>query len=240
MQDVRHSNIDTEADFNPESFEDKRGHKGRERRCIASGTVMDMADMVRFVRDPDNRVTPDINQKLPGRGVWVSSDIMSLDKAIKTKAFDRGFKSQVIIPDNLDGLVLVLLKKRVLGLISMAMKAGHLTVGFDQVKSLAQMIPLTYRIEALDGSEDGRGKIRVLSKAMSHELGIPMAQVIGCFRSDELGQAIGRGNMVHGALKAGGFSRSLAPEITRLKGFVQLIPDAWPDRGHELHSTKSS
>lgn len=227
-----------ETEIDLRDFEDKRGHKGRERRCIASGEPMDVAEMIRFVRSPDGMLTPDIYNKLPGRGVWVASDIMSLHKAVKSNAFSRGFKINTTLPEYMDGLVLNLLKRRVLGLISMAMKAGHLTVGFDQVKALVHTVPLAYRIEASDGSEDGRGKIRVISKAISHEMGIGMCPVVGCFNARELGTAIGRETMVHGALRPGGFSKTLKPELNRLSGFVQLIPDIWPDRGHEIQSNK--
>jgi len=234
MQDLSPSDITPDL----ENYEDKRGHKGRERRCVASGETLDVAELIRFVRSPDGVLTPDVYNKLPGRGVWVAADIMSLHKAVKTNAFSRGFKINTTEPENIDGLVSNLLKRRVLGLISMAMKAGHLTVGFDQVKTLVQTVPLAYRIEASDGSEDGRGKIRVISKAVSHDIGIGMSPVIGCFSAHELGRAIGRESMVHGALKAGGFAKTLKPELKRLSGFVQLIPEKWPDKGHEIHSSK--
>lgn len=236
MSDHPHIDPDTSSDLSPEDLIDKRGHIGRDRRCIASGETFDVSELIRFVRDPEGVVTPDINQKLPGRGVWVTADIHSLHKAIKTKAFARGFKNKVSVPENLEEFVGVLLKRKVLGLISMAMKAGHLTVGYDQVRSAAQTVPLAYRIEASDGSEDGRGKIRVLAKAMGHEIERPMAPVIGCYSSAELGGAIGRDYLVHAAFKAGGFAKTIRPEVTRLAGFVPLIPEAWPDKAHEYSS----
>lgn len=215
---------------------DKRGHKGPLRRCIASGDRHDKSDMIRFVLSPDGVVTPDILGKLPGRGVYVYADGPSVKRAIKAKGFARGFKGQAKVPEDLTHQVAGLLRRRVLGLITMAMKAGHLSLGFDQVKSLAQTTPLAFRIEAADGSEDGRGKIRVLSKAVSHELGQKIVPVIGCYTANELGQATGRERVVHAALKVGGFSRSLSPDVRRLSGFVPLIPDDWPDRDHEGHS----
>ena len=78
---------------NLSDFQDKRGHKPRERRCLASGETRDPLDMVRFVLSPDGVVTPDIARKLPGRGVWVSADRKSLEKTIALKSFSRGFKT---------------------------------------------------------------------------------------------------------------------------------------------------
>jgi len=214
-------------------FEDKRGHKGRARRCVASGDIRDIAHMIRFVLDPDKTVTPDIAGKLPGRGVWVSAHKPALETAIKTKAFARGFKTSCKVPDTLLLDVERLLRRRVLGLLAMAMKAGRLDIGFDQVKAAAQSGPLAFRVEALDGSEDGRGKIRVLTKAIGHELGLKTAPVIGCFKAAELGRAVGREHIVHGAIRPGGFAKSLQGDVKRLAGFVDLIPQNWPDKSHE-------
>lgn len=221
-----------------EALEDKRGHKGRERRCMASGEVTDIREMVRFVLSPDGIVTPDVLGKLPGRGVWVSADGWSLDKAIKNKAFVRGFKDKAIVPDDLAGQVEKLLARRALGLLTMALRGGNILMGFDQVRSGARSDVLAWRIEASDGAEDGRGKIRVLTKAMSHELGLPMSPVAGCFTTAELGQALGRETMVHAALKPGKLAKTFSSEIARLAGFRNLIPDNWPDKTHETPKNK--
>lgn len=216
-------------------LEDKRGHKGRERRCVASGETRDVNHMVRFVLAPDGTVTPDISRKLPGRGVWVNADRQSLETAIKTKAFNRGFKGKAIVPDGLAQLVEDLLVRKILGLLTMAVKSGKIHMGFDQVKSAAASGPLAWRIEAQDGSQDGRGKIRVLTKAVSRELGVSMPQVMGCFTAAELGQALRRDGLVHAALKPGSLAKSFAIEADRLSGFRVLIPVNWPDKAHENH-----
>ena len=222
-----------------DEFEDKRGHKGRERRCVASGEITDISAMVRFVLSPDGVVTPDILGKLPGRGVWVSADAWSLDKAMKNKAFSRGFKGKAVVPEDIAQQVETLLARRALGLVTMALRGGHILMGFDQVRSGARSDVLAWRIEASDGSEDGRGKIRVLSKAMSHELELPLAPVAGCFTSAELGQALGRETMVHAALKPGKLAKVFSGEMARLAGFRNLIPDNWPDKAHETTKNKA-
>jgi predicted RNA-binding protein YlxR (DUF448 family) len=190
--------------------------------------------MVRFVLAPDGTVTPDISRKLPGRGAWVRADKLSLEKAIKTKAFTRSFKGKTDVPDGLVHLTEDLLARKVLGLLSMAVKSGKIHMGFDQVKSAAASGPLAWRIEASDGSPDGRGKIRVLTKAVSRELDVPMPRVVACFTAAELGSALQRESMVHAALKPGSLASSFAIESKRLGGFRTLIPADWPDKAHEI------
>ncbi|WP_409432665.1 RNA-binding protein [Litorimonas sp. RW-G-Af-16] len=229
--------IETPSDNTPEvdeNFVDKRGHKSRERRCVASGEVRDPADMIRFARSPDNVVVPDIMGKLPGRGVWVTSDRASLETAIKTNGFARGFKGKVIVPEDLIDQVHAGLRRQVLGHIAMTKKSGKLIMGFDQVLGAARSTALGWRIEASDGSPDGRGKIRTLSKAVARELEQPLPSVLGCFDTAELGQIIGRDTITHAALAQGKLSKRLKILAARLSGFESLIPLDWPDLEHEL------
>ncbi len=219
--------------------EDKRGHKGPERRCVATGLSYEKAALIRFVRSPDGIVTPDIAGKLPGRGVWVFADREALTKAIKTKAFARGFKAKSICPDGLIDLVEGLLVKQVLGMLGMALKSGALALGFDQVKAAASADMLAWRIEASDGSPDGRSKIRVLTKAVSRELDLPEPRVLGCFTAEVLGQAFGREHVVHAAVKPGKMARAIGEAARRLSGFREMVPENWPDIAHEAKRNKS-
>jgi len=189
--------------------------------------------MVRFVNSPDNVVTPDIFEKLPGRGVWVTANRMSVKTAMKKKAFCRGFKTRVKVPDDLDDQVEAGLLQRILGLLGMAMKSGQIFTGYDQVQTVAGSDYLALRIEASDGSPDGRGKIRVLTKAISHELEKPETPVIGCFSAHDLGRVLGFGRVVHAATAPGSISRSLTQAALRLAGFRDMVPAYWPDRHYE-------
>ncbi len=210
-----------------------------ERRCLASGETRDPKHMVRFVLSPEGVVTPDIAGKLPGRGVWVSADIKSLEKAIAQKSFARGFKSQAKIEGGLVDLTGRLLARRVLGLVTMARKSGVIALGFDQVQSMAREAAIAFRIEAKDGSKDGRGKIRTLSKAVNREQDLADPIVVGCFTAEEIGKALARESIVHAAIKPCKLAKALAIDVKKLSGFRELIPQDWPDREHEIRKNKA-
>ncbi len=218
----------------PISSQDKRGHKPRERRCLASGETRNPEQMIRFVLSPDGVVTPDIAGKLQGRGVWVSANRGALEKTIVSKSFSRGFKAQAKIQDDLIELTERLLARRVLGLIKMAKKAGVIAMGFDQVQSMARESVISIRIEAKDGSEDGRSKIRTLAKAINREIGVADPLVIGCFTAEELGDTLARDSIVHVAIKPSKLAKSIKQSIEKLAGFRDLIPTDWPDFAHEI------
>ncbi len=176
---------------------------------------------------------PDIAGKLPGRGVWTLANRDALEAAVKNGGFKRGLKTNVMIGDDVVEQTEQLLRLKVLSLIPMALKAGQAYMGFDQVKSAAGSEPLAWRIEASNGSEGGRGKIRVLTRAISAELGQTPTPVIGCFSSSELGKAFGREDLVHAAIKFGPMRASFDHAAQRLSGFEPLVPESWPDKVHE-------
>ena len=39
------------------------------RRCIVTRQALEKPAMIRFVIDPEGRVTPDLKERLPGRGL---------------------------------------------------------------------------------------------------------------------------------------------------------------------------
>ncbi len=213
---------------------DKRGHKSRERKCVALNEVRDPRDMVRFVLSPDNAVVPDITGKLPGRGVWVSADLELLQKALKSGAFSRGFKAKARVPDDLALQVETGLRRSVSGLLAMTKKSGQIAIGYDQTIGMAREGVLGLRIEARDGSADGRGKIRTLSRAVARELELSDPTIIGCFTANELGDIMGREKLVHAGVKRGKICKRLSEEARRLSGFVPLIPADWADYAHEV------
>jgi len=66
----------------------------RERRCIVTGEVLPEARLLRFVLAPDGQVVPDVEAKLPGRGLWVSADRTILAQAVAKRLFARAAKAQ--------------------------------------------------------------------------------------------------------------------------------------------------
>jgi predicted RNA-binding protein YlxR (DUF448 family) len=229
--------MNSPADIADDALEygpDKRGHKSRERKCVALNAVRDPKEMVRFVRGPDNQVVADIAGKLPGRGVWISANLELLQKAMKSGAFARGFKSKVSVPDDLTEQVEAGLRRSVTGLLAMAKKSGQIALGYDQTMGMTREGVLGLRIEAKNGSADGRGKIRTLSRAIARELELGDPATIGCFTKEELGDIMGRENLVHAGIPQGKLCQSLKQEALRLSGFMALIPTDWDDYDHEV------
>jgi len=215
-----------------ETLEDgSKGAKFRQRRDAVTGKVMDEAGLIRFVIGPGNIVVPDIAAKLPGRGIWVAADRVSVQTAAKKGAFSRSAKTGAIAPADLADQCDALLARSVLGLLGMANRAGQIESGFDKVRAYIQVDPPAWRICANTAARDGRNKIRVASKAAWE-----VSPLLACFGPESLGKALGRDEVTHAVLKPGRLAKKFTTEARRLGGFRPLIPDDWET---ELEDAKS-
>lgn len=179
------------------------------RRCIATGNTQPRAELIRFVLSPDNLVTPDLSERLPGRGMWISAQRSAIETAIDRKLFSRAAKTQATIPNELLKLVEDLLMKRVTNLISLARRDGSAICGFEKTKSALISGKAVVLLQALDGSKPQKGKLRPPDGENTH---------ITCLKSTELGLAFGRDYVIHAALAAGGLTRSVKHDVARLSG----------------------
>jgi predicted RNA-binding protein YlxR (DUF448 family) len=196
--------------------------RSRERRCIVTGEVREEAQLIRFVVSPDGQVTPDIAAKLPGRGIWVSADRPTLERAIAKNHFSKAAKANVKADPGLPDLVEKQIVARMMGDLGMARRSGTLVTGFDSVmRALESHAKPGLLIEARDGAADGRRKLLNVAR----QQGVQLA-VLECLTCDELSLALGLGNVIHAALKAGPLAQKLMFEAGRLSGFRDPKADA--------------
>ena len=189
------------------------GHKKRpeepERRCIVTGETQPKVGLIRFVVGPDRMIVADLLGKLPGRGIWVTADRVALEKACRQGLFSRAAKERVNTPDDLTNKVEKALADRVIHLISLARKAGQAVAGFEKTKSWLMSGEAAVLLQADDGSERGKSKLRP-----PEDTGASIDILTG----SELGLAFGRENVIHGALGAGGLSLRVVEEAAKLQG----------------------
>ena len=185
---------------------------GPNRRCLVTGEVRPVAQLVRFVAAPDGGVVPDIEGRLPGRGMWLSAQRDVVNQALAKNAFARAARRPVAVSSDLADRVESLLARRCVELLGIARRAGQAVAGFDRVHAALAEGPGGMLIEAADGAEDGRGKLRPLARDAA----------AAALSSEEIGAAWGRERTVHVLLAPGKLAERLRAELGRLAGFRDL------------------
>lgn len=65
------------------------------RTCIGCKEVKIKKELIRIVKNKENQIFVDKTGKANGRGAYICESIECLEKAIKTKALERGFETQI-------------------------------------------------------------------------------------------------------------------------------------------------
>jgi uncharacterized protein len=191
-----------------------------QRRCVVTRARRSRDDLIRFVLGPDGAVVPDLKEKLPGRGVWLTAAHETIAEAVRRKAFGRAFKADAKAPDGLADHVGSLLADSALAALSLANKAGEVVFGHAKVEEALAKGRVIALIHASDAAVDGCRKLDGKARAATEGRGLP---AVCAFTADELGLASGRANVIHAALIQGGAARKFLAAASRVERYRKGI-----------------
>lgn len=193
-----------------------KGRAGSERSCIVTRQASSPDRLIRFVLGPDGAVVPDLRARLPGRGAWVTATRVALAEAVRRRLFSRAFRREVTVPADLPDQVDRLVEAQALAALSLANKAGAVVTGFAKVEAALAAGKAVALVHAGDAGEDG---VRKLSQALRRAQGDDADAMprVTLFDSLQLDLALGRMNVIHAALLAGGPSVNLLARCTALE-----------------------
>jgi len=198
----------TELDRGPRAAE-------RTRMCALNRDVQPISELIRFVVGPDGAAVPDIKNKLPGRGLWLTATQEALAEAVKRKVFARAFRREVRVPSDLPARTERLLERAVLDALAMAGKAGMVAAGFAKTQAALEHQEVIAVLHAAGAAADGVRKLQ--ANARRHR-SVPPAE-IGFLTTAQLDLALSRPNVVHAALLAGPASETFLARCRRLERF---------------------
>jgi uncharacterized protein len=198
----------TELDRGPRAAE-------RTRMCALNRDVQPISELIRFVVGPDGAAVPDIKNKLPGRGLWLTATQEALAEAVKRKVFARAFRREVRVPSDLPARTERLLERAVLDALAMAGKAGMVAAGFAKTQAALEHQEVIAVLHAAGAAADGVRKLQ--ANAHRRYSGAPVE--IGFLTTAQLDLALARPNVVHAALLAGPASETFLARCRRLERF---------------------
>jgi uncharacterized protein len=186
------------------------------RRCALTRARLPKADLIRFVLAPSGEIVPDLKERLPGRGVWVTAAHDSVVEAAKRNVFARALKTPVTVPAGLAATVGRLLAEHALGALGLANKAGEIVFGATKVEEAVAKGRATALVHASDASEDGCRKLDAKFRANARDAGRLPVRV---FTADQLDLASGRTNVIHAAVIQGGAAAKFLAGAARVENY---------------------
>ena len=179
---------------------------GNARRCLASGEMKPRADMIRFVIGPDQTVYPDLAEKLPGHGLWVTATREAIDLAAKKNLFAKAAKKPAKPASDLSDEVLRLLRKRCCDWLGLAKGAGIAVLGESQTESALRAHKLSLFLRAPDATA------KLDNRHGTEECDL--------FSRDEMGSALGYATIVYAGLLPHKLTDKMKLEIVRLRSML--------------------
>jgi hypothetical protein len=186
------------------------------RRCLVTGESRSKAELLRFTVGPDGQVVPDLEGKLPGRGLWVTAARAALDRAVKKNLFAKAARRAVLVDGALADQVERLLVRRCIELIGLARRAGNAVAGHEKVADFLRRHGAGVLLAAADGAAGGVAKLTALAQG---------ARRVRALTGAELGQAFGADHRVHAAVGPGRLADKLVEAAGRLAALRDLAEE---------------
>ena len=166
--------------------------------------------MIRFVVAPDRRVVPDLNARLPGRGIWLSARHDVVEAARTRGAFARAARGPVTVPPDLLATLQTQLARRIGDTLGLARRAGQAVAGFTRAREWLDAGRAGLIVEASDGSAEERARF----------LGgwAEKVPVVTPLDAASLGTVFARDHVVHIAVAPGRLAETLRADSDRLTG----------------------
>ena len=176
------------------------------KRCIYTNRTLPPYQLIRFAVSPAGDLVPDIKEKLPGTGFWVTAQSDILERARLENTFSIAARRSVTVPDDLTARIVGLLDKGCMELLGLARRSGAAVAGFERVRKVIERKRAILLIEALDATLGARRKMYRVSGRMDK---------VSCWTSTALGAVFGKEKVVHVALTSTGIVERLNAELRR-------------------------
>jgi hypothetical protein len=205
--------ISAEATPPPQPPSPEAEEEGPMRRCAATRERLSKEALVRLAVAPDGTLVPDIEERLPGRGLWIAARRDIVERAVTKRLLARAAGAGVSAPPDLADRIQALLARRCLELLGLARRAGQAVAGYEKVKAALGRGNVALLLQAADGSREQRAKLAA---------GVGAVPTVALFSGAELAEIFGREVAVHVAVTKGGIADRLARDCGRLAGFRTL------------------
>lgn len=195
-----------------------RATRRNSRQCLVTRERDPAEGLIRFVRGPDGVVVPDLDERLPGRGAWVTARHALVERAAKRHMFSRAFKSEARSAEGLASSIARLMRDRLVRGLPLLRKSGDLVSGAGKVDGLVRSGEALLVLHAAEAAEDGVRKIGQAIHAAEREGAEPVVTE-RMFTAAELGLAFGGEHVIHAAIRRSGGGAAFMDRLERFHGY---------------------
>jgi len=181
------------------------------KKIFLDSSSINKDDFIKICLSPDNKLIPDLCDKLPGKSVWLPADKALIVEILRKEDLETYFGVSKIFSQDLVSIIEMILRKRILSSISMTKKTGALAIGLDAIKT--QLIQKRHcLIIVAKGAKSLAGKSFFVSKNIS--------VFESLLEQRDLEKSTGKINVKYVGVFSKNFKKTIQVDLNKLKGFI--------------------
>jgi len=168
-------------------------------------------DFIKICLSPDNKLIPDLCEKLPGKSVWLPADKAFIVDILKKEDLKTYFGvSKIFLPD-LVSIIELVLRKKIMSSISMTKKSGVLAIGLDAIKTQLIQNRHCLIIVAMGAKSLGNKSFFASENVSIFE---------SLLEQKDLEKSTGKFNVKYVGVFSKNFKKTIQVDLNKLKGFI--------------------
>ena len=181
------------------------------KKIFLNSSSINKDDFIKICLSPDNKLIPDLCDKLPGKSVWLPADKSLLVDILKKEDLKTYFGVPKIILPDLVSKIEMILRKKILSSISMTKKSGVLAIGLDAIKT--QLIQNRHCLIIV-----ARGARSLADKSFFVSKNISVFESL--LEQKDLEKSTGKINVKYVGIFSKNFKKTIQVDLNKLKGFI--------------------
>ena len=181
------------------------------KKLFLNNSSVNKDDFIKICLSPDNKLIPDLCDKLPGKSVWLPANKALIDNILKKEDLKTYFGVSKIFSSDLVSIIEMILRKKILSSISMTKKSGVLAIGLDAIKT-----QLTHNRNCLIIVAVGAKSLVDRSFFASENVSI----FESLLEQKDLEKSTGKINVKYVGVFSKNFKKTIQVDLNKLKGFI--------------------
>ena len=168
-------------------------------------------DFIKICLSPDNKLIPDLCDKLPGKSVWLPADKALIVDILRKEDLKTYLGVSEIFSPDLVSIIEMVLRKKILSSISLTKKSGVLAIGLDAIKT--QLIQKRHCLIIV-----ARGAKSLADKSFFVSKNISVFESL--LEQKDLEKSTGKINVKYVGIFSKNFKKTIQVDLNKLKGFI--------------------
>ena len=181
------------------------------KKIFLNSSSINKDDFIKICLSPDNKLIPDLCDKLPGKSVWLPADKALIIDILKKEDLETYFGVSKIFSPDLISIIEMVLRKKIMSSISMTKKSGVLAIGLDAIKT--QLVQNRHCLIIV-----AMGAKSLTNKSFFASENVSIFESL--LEQKDLEKSTGKINVKYVGVFSKNFKKTIQVDLNKLKGFI--------------------